>query len=345
MQISSQQSSTSLDSSYQHELSPAWLVYKATAPSGKVYIGLTSRGLDWRKEQHYRHAASPKSRTKHTHMGRALLKYGKRIQWEVLKDQISSLEAAWKWEQHFIAFYKANDPSYGYNATKGGEGCRPVSKSENHRQSLKRINAHPVLRSDGVAFLSGQDAARALACKNTDAVCKAIRQNRSCKGFFFERISLKKYQELDILGRSWDGISTTRAVKAPRAFSEEHRANLSKARKRYLQTSPSDKARLMAISKKVYCSDGRCFNSIKEAAQMLEVSVHQIRYACQKGKDLRGITVSLTPFLSSTKYSVTKGTSPKREHFSSTISHTIKQGTSDGGSTFTKVNQELLKSS
>lgn len=98
-----------------------YLVYKAVSPSGKVYVGITSRSLAVRSGQHYQEARAAKRRGKSRYFYNALIKYGPAMQWEVLEDRLLGLSVASLREKHFIALLQANNPVFGYNGTEGGD--------------------------------------------------------------------------------------------------------------------------------------------------------------------------------------------------------------------------------
>lgn len=103
------------------------LIYKATSPSGKVYVGKTNQALDKRVYDHHFNAAR-----KDTLFGRAIIKYGETIKWEVI-EEVVGLEAANKAEIKWIAELDAMNPSNGYNLTEGGDGGKRSPESETKR--------------------------------------------------------------------------------------------------------------------------------------------------------------------------------------------------------------------
>lgn len=92
-----------------------YLVYKATSPSGKIYIGITAEDLSTRIHKHFYQAKRVK-----TKFASALNKYGQLIKWEILKSNISK-NLSIRYESYFIR--KLNTFKAGYNSTKGGEGA------------------------------------------------------------------------------------------------------------------------------------------------------------------------------------------------------------------------------
>lgn len=93
-----------------------YIVYKATAPSGSCYIGITYRSLNKRKWEHYNRAT--KGTTK-TPIAKAIQKYGESIRWEVLISGLSKQEAKAK-EIFYISELKKLGIKL-YNVTLGGD--------------------------------------------------------------------------------------------------------------------------------------------------------------------------------------------------------------------------------
>jgi group I intron endonuclease len=123
------------------------IIYKATSPSGKIYIGQTRQSVGRRKARHYYEAASGRI----SKLCSAIRKYGKDIRWEVVcKDiPLEELDAA---EQLYILIYD----SYinGYNMTIGGQNppltkeikkkLSKTSRGRKHSEETKKkmSNAH-----------------------------------------------------------------------------------------------------------------------------------------------------------------------------------------------------------
>ena len=92
----------------------SYSVYKHTTPSGKVYIGLTSKPVEkrWLNGQGYR---------RNKHFWNAIQKYGwDNIEHIVLASGLSKEEAS-KIEKMYIAIFRSHEIKHGYNLTYGGE--------------------------------------------------------------------------------------------------------------------------------------------------------------------------------------------------------------------------------
>ena len=113
-----------------------WTVYCHTTPSGKRYIGITSKKPEhrWRNGKGYEKGSA---------FRRAIDKYGwDDIQHNILFNDLTEKEAKWL-ENYLICYYwtfVGFKDSKGYNMTLGGEGvvgCTPW-KGKQHTEETKR---------------------------------------------------------------------------------------------------------------------------------------------------------------------------------------------------------------
>lgn len=92
------------------------IVYKATSPSGKVYVGITVTPLKERKRTHLRSVKNGSNLPIHN----AIRKYKmKNIKWEII-DRANTWGALCELEIKYIEEFDSY--RQGYNLTKGGEG-------------------------------------------------------------------------------------------------------------------------------------------------------------------------------------------------------------------------------
>ena len=92
----------------------SYSVYKHTTPSGKVYIGITSKPVEerWLNGRGY---------ARNEHFWNAIKKYGwDNIEHRVLVSGLSKEEAS-EVEKMYIALYRSHEIKHGYNLTEGGE--------------------------------------------------------------------------------------------------------------------------------------------------------------------------------------------------------------------------------
>ena len=96
------------------------IVYKATAPDGKAYIGITRKTLAERKADHY------KKKKKHSPLlAKALKEAGKRMTWEVL-DVCTNERQLCLMEQFYIKKFNTKYPA-GFNVYNGGGGLNKIN--------------------------------------------------------------------------------------------------------------------------------------------------------------------------------------------------------------------------
>ena len=106
-----------------------YTVYKLTSPSGKVYIGITSRTVKqrWNNGIGYKHCRA---------MYGAIKKYGwENIQKEILLENTTETEAK-ALEMMLIKLCRSNEREYGYNLTEGGDGTKGHITSEETRRKM-----------------------------------------------------------------------------------------------------------------------------------------------------------------------------------------------------------------
>lgn len=109
------------------------IIYKHTNKiNGKIYVGQTKLNLKqrWREGEGYKYCPL---------FYNAIQKYGWNSFNHEIIEEVDSIEQANKREQYWIAFYKSNDPRYGYNLTSGGLN-REIS--EIARQHMSEAQKH-----------------------------------------------------------------------------------------------------------------------------------------------------------------------------------------------------------
>lgn len=121
-----------------------FIVYLATSPSGKQYVGVTTVGIINRMKKHYRTA---KANSNNQLICKAINKYGfENIKWDIIdfakdKEELIELEIFWI---NKLCTFKPN----GYNSTIGGEGVIGYILTEEEKQKRKNaqkkfIQDHP----------------------------------------------------------------------------------------------------------------------------------------------------------------------------------------------------------
>ena len=216
--------------------SGAYTVYKHVAPSGKVYVGITSLPVTkrWQEGRGYRDC---------TLFRRAIQKYGwANIVHEIVAQDLTKAQAC-SLEQELIKQYKEENRSY--NCSTGGEltalGC---NRSTDFKDRLSKANKGKTMSVESRLKMSVAHKGK------TPTVTKAVLDGR------------KKVAE-KLRGR---------------AFTPEHRAKLSQAKKGRHSGGDSP------YSMRVLClTNGTLYLGISEAARLLSLDASSICKVC-KGK-------------------------------------------------------------
>lgn len=160
------------------------IVYCATSPSGKRYIGMTTKYLEERIMEHAKQARIRNTTVFH----RALNKHGPfDFIWEILAF-CKTLEEALKVEKLFIHMYRTQDRELGYNLTEGGEGRSGSVTSEETKQKQRDKMRNPIVDQDGNVYESCADAARKLGI-NEKCVQRVVAGTRKhTHGMVFKKI-------------------------------------------------------------------------------------------------------------------------------------------------------------
>lgn len=107
-----------------------YIVYKATSPSNKCYIGITKNGLSYRKYGHELNSRNGSKLPFHL----AISKYKNLVKWEILYKDLTKQEAIRK-EIELIKYYKSLNKSY--NICDGGEGTSGYIFTEQAKTNIK----------------------------------------------------------------------------------------------------------------------------------------------------------------------------------------------------------------
>jgi len=137
------------------------IIYKATSPSNKSYIGKTTKSLNKRINEHLN-----KSKYEDYYFSRAIRKHGiNNFKWEeieiVEKETTAELEKKLKdREKYWIQKEKTNIT--GYNMTKGGDGTAGLKRifSEEHRKKLSLSHKGKKLSDDHKRKISEAEKGR-----------------------------------------------------------------------------------------------------------------------------------------------------------------------------------------
>jgi group I intron endonuclease len=149
----------------------SYIIYKASTPNGKCYIGFSSKSLEERKKKHYTNANQKTNRP----FLDAIRKFGNSIKWEIIAVYETKMYALNR-ESYFISLYQSRLDQNGYNYTSGGEGrTGPINRNKHSRL---------VINQDGKIFNSLAEAGRSVGSTG-DQVLTGIRDRSIVKGTSF----------------------------------------------------------------------------------------------------------------------------------------------------------------
>jgi group I intron endonuclease len=123
------------------------LIYKATnLINGKIYIGQTTLSLEERIKYHKRD-----SQRLDTYFYRAIKKYGwEAFKWEVIHDNIKTIEELDELEKYYIALYDTFDnPKKGYNTQSGGHHFKLTAEECKKRSERAKGESNPMYGKPG----------------------------------------------------------------------------------------------------------------------------------------------------------------------------------------------------
>lgn len=144
------------------------IIYLATFPNGKMYVGQTICDLEHRKNQHRNEADRGEGSTFH----KAINKYGfNNIKWEVIDSGSNQKELDDK-EKYYIKKYRTFTGyrnCKGYNRTLGGEGVRGLIHSKDTRTKISNS-------LKGKLAGNNNPSARKVVCINTGEVFDTMKE-------------------------------------------------------------------------------------------------------------------------------------------------------------------------
>ena len=124
----------------------SFYVYKHTFPNGKVYIGITSQNPNrrWRNDGSGYLIKNKNGEYSQPLIARAIIKYGwENVCHEIICERLSKEEAESK-EIELIAFYKSDNPKFGYNISHGGNINKMSEETKKKISESKKGEKNPM---------------------------------------------------------------------------------------------------------------------------------------------------------------------------------------------------------
>ena len=180
------------------------------------------------------------------------------MRWEVLAEDIETLEKANELETALIALHQSSDRRFGYNLTEGGDGV--VASAETRAKMSASAKARGVTDRQ----LANLEKGRGVAWKGRKHTA-ATKQKMSVSKVG-RRISDEWRQKMS-------------EAHQGRRFSDEHKMKISEA----LRQRPKSEC----LPKPVRRSDGAVFDSMSAAARGSELSISQVRTALKTGRSTK----------------------------------------------------------
>lgn len=196
------------------------IVYKLTSPSGKVYIGLTSKSLNDRVRTHQRDRARLiKKANQLPRFYASWVKYPiedwKR---EILHEELTRAEAG-KYETQEIFRHNSLSEHFGYNMTKGGDGGDTgkngdITKRKEHSLHMKRLCEDSAYVERRIAksklTVKQNPAAFKINCEKRKRLLRRGSQHQNHTGLWVVRFNL--YETLHT-AVSTEGISESTIIR------------------------------------------------------------------------------------------------------------------------------------
>lgn len=198
-----------------------YILYKHTAPNGKVYIGITCKtpAARWGPNGNG-YKLSP-------HFWKAICKYGwDNLTHEILLFGLTKEEACEK-EREYIKKYRSNEQKYGYNMTSGGEGGFVFVDDVRKKLSSRSKEQWGRLTQEERAAIS--ERAREVSAKRTAKETREIRDRA-------KKTIRERYTPEQIAERYKKAVKSGVATKIAKygcGMSPEQRAASSERMKKY----------------------------------------------------------------------------------------------------------------
>lgn len=127
-------------------IKPYGYIYRAISPSGKIYIGQTTKDLKFYINRAYKIRLKSKSKNYNRYFYRALRKYGfKNFKWHCLCECHSLDDLNFAETYYIVNFYKSINPKLGYNLNGGGNSLgihSPILRRKNSEAIKKYLLTH-----------------------------------------------------------------------------------------------------------------------------------------------------------------------------------------------------------
>lgn len=256
----------------------------------KKYIGMTSKKPEYRWGKNGINYGNKNKNGEHTYFYKAILKYG----WNNFEHKILihglTKEQACSWEQKLIKYYNTNNPKFGYNNTKGGEGAIPTESIKIKLSKTKIGNKNP--QAQKVIYIkNGLVYDTITECSNINNIDKSTISNH-CRNklktkpkyfsYYKDFINLSKEQKeqltQNIINFESSKKSNTKKIINKHPWNKGLKCpQLSGKNNGMYKIKSNEHPR---ATKVINLEDNKVFGSIKECANYYKLHVDTIRNHC-----------------------------------------------------------------
>jgi len=167
------------------------IIYKATSPSGKIYVGQTVRALFQRKNRHYSDAFNKNYKGYNGKIATAIRKYGDNIDWTILHTNVAINDLN---ELEIEEINKHNSYKSGYNSTEGGGGCKGFSQSKEARRKMSEYQKRKRHSAETRKKISESHKGKKHSTKTRNKISKT----NSGENHGRAKLNLKRAQEIRV---------------------------------------------------------------------------------------------------------------------------------------------------
>lgn len=254
----------------------AYTVYIHTTPSGKVYIGITSRSVidRWQNGSGY---------SQHKYFYSAIKKYGwENIRHEIVAEDLSK-EDACEMEIELIKKYNATNMDFGYNVSTGGEsGKSGVHPSPETIEKLRAAFIGKKKKPESIEKTRQANIGRVVSQETRDKISKAK------KGHKYGKMPPERVERLkaSLKGRKPTMLGKHQTEEAKRKIGNANRGRKhTEEQLERLRVSHLGQRNEHSM-KKVYCKEtGKIYESVARTCIETNISNVSIINVCKGRKE------------------------------------------------------------
>lgn len=214
----------------------------ANSSTGKYYVG-QHKGNNLKKYLQDKRSQAKRIKVGGSRLFRSMRKHPDSSVWSIhaLRSDIQTQEELNELEKDFIKFLRSQDPEYGYNVCRGGEGFTGPHTEETRKRlsisQLKRFKDNP-LSPEAIERLRGL-AANKRGIKRLPCVVKAISQKLTGRVYSLETLERmrqgqqRRFNQHPVSEETKRKHSVSMSLRIKTVgFTDEHRKHISEGQSR-----------------------------------------------------------------------------------------------------------------